>query len=198
MKINKKFKRTCAVALACILMLGAAPVSAAPMEAETTAPVVSYALTDENKVPAQLNVHVGEDAATSVNVTYTTRVETDKTTIAVTKTAGGETKYFEGTSYQGIGGKYIHEIVVTGLEACTEYSYVVGDGFNECCGTFKTALEQGDETVFTFAYLADTQVSNADNAEALGATLAKVNEMNPDFVYLAGDITDRATNEAII
>ena len=196
MKINKKFKRTCAVALACILMLGAAPVSAAPMEAETTAPVVSYALTDENKVPAQLNVHVGEDAATSVNVTYTTRVETDKTTIAVTKTAGGETKYFEGTSYQGIGGKYIHEIVVTGLEACAEYSYVVGDGFNECCGTFKTALEQGDETVFTFAYLADTQVSNADNAEALGATLAKVNEMNPDFVYLAGDITDRATNEA--
>ena len=196
MKINKKFKRTCAVALACILMLGAAPVSAAPMEAETTAPVVSYALTDENKVPAQLNVHVAEDAATSVNVTYTTRVETDKTTIAVTKTAGGETKYFEGTSYQGIGGKYIHEIVVTGLEACTEYSYVVGDGFNECCGTFKTALEQGDETVFTFAYLADTQVSNADNAEALGATLAKVNEMNPDFVYLAGDITDRATNEA--
>ena len=196
MKINKKFKRTCAVALACILMLGAAPVSAAPMEAETTAPVVSYALTDENKVPAQLNVHVGEDAATSVNVTYTTRVETDKTTIAVTKTAGGETKYFEGTSYQGIGGKYIHEIVVTGLEACTEYSYVVGDGFNESCGTFKTALEQGDETVFTFAYLADTQVSNADNAEALGATLAKVNEMNPDFVYLAGDITDRATNEA--
>lgn len=196
MKINKKFKRTCAVALACILMLGAAPVSAAPMEEETTAPVVSYALTDENKVPAQLNVHVGEDAATSVNVTYTTRVETDKTTIAVTKTAGGETKYFEGTSYQGIGGKYIHEIVVTGLEACTEYSYVVGDGFNECCGTFKTALEQGDETVFTFAYLADTQVSNADNAEALGATLAKVNEMNPDFVYLAGDITDRATNEA--
>lgn len=196
MKINKKFKRTCAVALACILMLGAAPVSAAPMEVETTAPVVSYALTDENKVPAQLNVHVGEDAATSVNVTYTTRVETDKTTIAVTKTAGGETKYFEGTSYQGIGGKYIHEIVVTGLEACTEYSYVVGDGFNECCGTFKTALEQGDETVFTFAYLADTQVSNADNAEALGATLAKVNEMNPDFVYLAGDITDRATNEA--
>lgn len=196
MKINKKFKRTCAVALACILMLGAAPVSATPMEAETTAPVVSYALTDENKVPAQLNVHVGEDAATSVNVTYTTRVETDKTTIAVTKTVGGETKYFEGTSYQGIGGKYIHEIVVTGLEACTEYSYVVGDGFNECCGTFKTALEQGDETVFTFAYLADTQVSNADNAEALGATLAKVNEMNPDFVYLAGDITDRATNEA--
>lgn len=196
MKINKKFNRTCAVALACVLMLGAAPVSAAPMEAETTAPVVSYALTDENKVPAQLNVHVGEDAATSVNVTYTTRVETDKTTIAVTKTAGGETKYFEGTSYQGIGGKYIHEIVVTGLEACTEYSYVVGDGFNECSGTFKTALEQGDETVFTFAYLADTQVSNADNAEALGATLAKVNEMNPDFVYLAGDITDRATNEA--
>lgn len=196
MKINKKFNRTCAVALACVLMLGAAPVSAAPMEAETTAPVVSYALTDENKVPAQLNVHVGEDAATSVNVTYTTRVETDKTTIAVTKTAGGETKYFEGTSYQGIGGKYIHEIVVTGLEACTEYRYVVGDGFNECSGTFKTALEQGDETVFTFAYLADTQVSNADNAEALGATLAKVNEMNPDFVYLAGDITDRATNEA--
>ena len=94
MKINKKFTQTCAAALACMLLLGAAPVSAAPMDAETNAPVGSYALTDENKVPAQLNVHVGADAATSVNVTYTTKVETDKTTIAVTKTAGGETMYF--------------------------------------------------------------------------------------------------------
>ena len=194
---KRVFKKTGAALVVCSLLISSIPVSAAQTTQanETPNEVVQYSVIDENKAPEQLNVHVGDDAATQVNVTYTTITDTS-TVIAVTKADGGETMYFEGTSYVGLGGKYIHEISVNGLEPATEYVYTVGDGFNERDGKFKTALEQGDESSFTFAYLADTQVSNASNAKALGATLAKVNEKNPDFVYLAGDVTDKSTNES--
>lgn len=194
---KKVFKKTGVVLVMCSLLVTCIPVTAvqATTTNDTTNEVVQYSVIDENKAPEQLNVHVGDDAATQVNVTYTTITDTS-TVIAVTKADGGETMYFEGTSYVGLGGKYIHEISVNGLEPATEYVYTVGDGFNERDGKFKTALEQGDESSFTFAYLADTQVSNASNAKALGATLAKVNEINPDFVYLAGDVTDKSTNES--
>ena len=194
---KKVFKKTGAVLVMCSLLVTCIPVTAvqATSTNDTTNEVVQYSVIDENKAPEQLNVHVGDDAATQVNVTYTTITDTS-TIIAITKADGGETMYFEGTSYVGLGGKYIHEISVNGLEPATEYVYTVGDGFNERDGKFKTALEQGDESSFTFAYLADTQVSNASNAKALGATLAKVNEKNPDFVYLAGDVTDKSTNES--
>ena len=194
---KKVFKKTGAVLVMCSLLVTCIPVTAvqATSTNDTTNEVVQYSVIDKNKAPEQLNVHVGDDAATQVNVTYTTITDTS-TIIAITKADGGETMYFEGTSYVGLGGKYIHEISVNGLEPATEYVYTVGDGFNERNGKFKTALEQGDESSFTFAYLADTQVSNASNAKALGATLAKVNEKNPDFVYLAGDVTDKSTNES--
>ena len=194
---KKVFKKTGAVLVMCSLLVTCIPVTAvqATSTNDTTNEIVQYSVIDKNKAPEQLNVHVGDDAATQVNVTYTTITDTS-TVIAVTKADGGETMYFEGTSYVGLGGKYIHEISVNGLEPATEYVYTVGDGFNERDGKFKTALEQGDESSFTFAYLADTQVSNASNAKALGATLAKVNEKNPDFVYLAGDVTDKSTNES--
>lgn len=193
---NSVVRRVGALALVFMLLLTTAvPAFAAETEVVEEPTVEVYNIVDEAKAPRQLNVHVGADASTQVNVTYTTVADT-ATVISVRKAEGGETMYFEGTSYQGLGGKYIHEIVVTDLEAYTEYTYTVGDGFNSYTGTFKTALAQNDKTEFTFAYLADTQVSNAANAEALGATLEAVNEMNPDFVYLAGDVTDKNNNEA--
>lgn len=190
-------KKIGAMALAVAMMMQVIPASAADTSEGTATEeqAGTYSVVDEDKVPAQLNVHVGDDAATEVNITYTTVTDTS-TVVSIQKAEGGDTMYFEGTSYQGIGGKYIHEIAVTGLEAYTEYNYTVGDGFNTYDGTFKTALAKNDETTFTFAYLADTQVSNASNAKALGATLAKVNEKNPDFVYLAGDVTDTNNNES--
>ncbi|MGN0334230.1 MAG: metallophosphoesterase [Lachnospiraceae bacterium] len=196
-KSNREMRRrigALALALA-MLMPGVPDVSAAESASVSTAAEAAVtSVIDENKVPAQLNVHVGNDAATQVNVTYTTVTDTS-TVIAIQKADGGDKMYVEGSSYQGLGGKYIHEIAVSGLEPYTEYVYTVGDGFNTHGGTFKTALEKNDDTAFTFAYLADTQVSNASNAKALGATLAEVNNMNPDFVYLAGDVTDTNNNE---
>ena len=193
---NAALRRAGALALALVLLVsGTAPAFAAETEEPVAAVEEVYNIVDEAKAPKQLNVHVGSDAATEVNVTYTTVADTS-TVISLQKAEGGETLYFEGTSYQGLGGKYIHEIAVTGLEPHTEYTYTVGDGFNTKEGTFKTALAKNDQTSFTFAYLADTQVSNATNAKALGATLAEVNNMNPDFVYLAGDVTDTNNNES--
>ena len=188
-------KRAGALALTLTLLVSGSAQAQAAEEAplEPQAAAVSSVI-DGDKAPRQLNVHVGDDAATQVNVTYTTVADTS-TVISIQKAEGGDTLYFEGSSYQGIAGKYIHEIAVSGLEPYTEYRYTVGDGFNTYDGTFKTALTKNDQQTFTFAYLADTQVSNASNAKALGATLAEVNNMNPDFVYLAGDVTDTNNNE---
>ncbi len=195
--IQNKLKKVSAITLALAMMVPAA-VQAMAATAEDTSvsnQLVSRAVVEADKAPRQLNVHVGDDAATQVNVTYTTVADT-RTVISYQKADGtGEVQYVEGISYQGLGGKFIHEIAVSGLEPYTEYHYTVGDGFNTYDGTFKTALEQGDTTAFTFAYLADTQVSNASNAKALGATLAQVDAMNPDFVFLAGDQTDTNNNE---
>ena len=148
---NSVVKRVGALALVFMLLLTTAvPAFAAETEVVEEPTVEVYNIVDEAKAPRQLNVHVGTDASTQVNVTYTTVADT-ATVISVRKAEGGETMYFEGTSYQGLGGKYIHEIVVTDLEAYTEYTYTVGDGFNSYTGTFKTALAQNDKTEFTFA-----------------------------------------------
>lgn len=198
--VFKNLKKMGALALALTLTMECVPVLAAENNVVSDAAPVAVAesteVVTEDKEPKQLNVHVGNDAATEVNVTYTTVADTS-TVIAIKKADGtGKTIYFEGTSELATSGlKYVHEIAVDGLEPYTEYVYTVGDGFNTYDGSFKTALEQGDETTFTFAYIADTQVSNAANAKALGATLAAINEKNPDFVYIAGDVTDTNNNE---
>lgn len=205
MKRNKNFlraemlgKRVGAMALAATMIMSRGMnVSATEGSGDSGADqaVAVASVVDESKEPEQLNVHVGDDAASEVNVTYTTVVDTN-TVIKLNKVGDASNViYVEGTSYQGIGGKFIHEISVSGLEAYTEYEYTVGDGFNYKNGTFKTALTKNSTETFTFAYIADTQVSNASNAKALGATLAEINNMNPDFVFLAGDTTDTNNNE---
>lgn len=157
---------------------------------------LEYSVITDAKTPRQLNVHVGDDAARDVNITYSTVENTAATIVSMHKAGDTKELYFEGTSYLGVGGKYIHEIKAQGLEPHTEYEYTVGDGFNTKSGRFITALEPGNTEEFSFVYLADTQVSNDINAKALGATLAEVDNMDPDFVYIAGDVTDSAANES--
>ena len=103
---KKVFKKTGAVLVMCSLLVTSIPVTAAQAIStnDTTNEIVQYSVIDKNKAPEQLNVHVGDDAATQVNVTYTTITDTS-TIIAITKADGGETMYFEGTSYVGLGGK---------------------------------------------------------------------------------------------
>jgi 3',5'-cyclic AMP phosphodiesterase CpdA len=147
-------------------------------------------------IPQQLNVHIGEDASNSVNITYTTKSDTAKTTAAIHKTGDFNIQYIDGTSRRGCKGKYFHSIQVEGLSPDTQYDYTVGEGNSSYSGTFKTALPKGSSNSFRFGYIADPQVSDACNAKALGATLEKIKERNYDFVYLAGDITDTASDES--
>jgi predicted phosphodiesterase len=156
---------------------------------------VTAPLADVNKTPRQVNVHVGDDPSDAVNVTYTT-IAADDTKISITRADGtGEPLSFTGESSVGPADKYVHKIPVTGLDPDTDYVYAVGNDVT-FTGAFKTAPAKGSKDSIRFIYLADTQVSNATNAEALGATLDTVASMDPDFVYLAGDITDTATSEA--
>jgi hypothetical protein len=156
---------------------------------------VSWAcsITDK-KTPEQLSIHVGENPAKDVNITYTTQ-KNELTEIIINKKGDNKMIYKKGISYLGHCGKYIHQIFVTGLEPNTNYEYSVGYKVNTYSGSFKTALEKGSNESFRFSYIADTQVSNGCNAKALGATLAEINKMNYDFIYLAGDVTDTATDE---
>ena len=150
-----------------------------------------------NKIPKQVNAHMGDDPSTQINFTYAT-VEDAATQVVIKEAGSSATIVKTGESSQITNlnsGKYIHKIAVSGLTADTEYEYTAGFGENTYSGTFKTALPSGSDDTFNFVYLADTQVSNATNAKALGATLNRVNEMNPDFVYIAGDVTDTAANE---
>lgn len=159
----------------------------------------SYSVVNENpadaeKTPKQVNVHMGADPSTEANFTYTT-VASDATRVVLTNTETNESVTLEGESSVGGGNKYYHKIPALGLAPDTTYTYTAGIAPNTYSGKFKTALAKGSKESFSFIYLADTQVSNTTNGKALGATLAEVANMAPDFVYLAGDITDTATNE---
>lgn len=151
---------------------------------------------NENKVPKQVNVHVGDDASTSANFTYTT-IEESPSKVVLNKVGDSNKLTFEGTSGVGTGNKYFHGISATSLQPNAKYEYTVGDGVNTFNGTFKTAPAKGSKDSFKFVYLADTQVSNGTNAKALGANLEQISKRDDvDFVYLAGDQTDSAANES--
>lgn len=150
---------------------------------------------NERIVPRQVNVHMGDDPSTSVNFTYTTLDEAPST-VVLNKIGDDEKLTFTGTSGAGSANKYFHGIIADGLEPDTEYEYTAGTGVNTYSGKFKTALESGSKESFKFVYLADTQVSNATDAKALGATLQEVADSDDvSFVYIAGDVTDTATSE---
>ena len=151
---------------------------------------------NENQIPKQVNVHVGDDASKSANFTYTT-IEESPSKVVLNKVGDSNKLTFEGTSGIGTGNKYFHGISATGLEPNTKYEYIVGDGVNTFNGTFKTAPAKGSKDSFKFVYLADTQVSNGTDAKALGANFEEISKRDDiDFVYLAGDQTNTATDES--
>ena len=151
---------------------------------------------EEYSMPKQVNVHMGDDPSTQVNITYTTINSGLETKVVLNKVGDSEKITVVGENSIGNADKYFHKIAVNDLEPGTQYEYTVGSGENTFSGKFKTAPAAGSKETIKFAYIADTQVSNATNAKALGATLNEVNNIEDlDFVYLAGDTTDTAANE---
>ena len=151
---------------------------------------------EEYSMPKQVNVHMGDNPSTQVNFTYTTISSGLETKVVLNKVGDNEKITVMGENSQGNADKYFHEISVSNLEPYTQYEYVVGTGEDTYSGKFKTAPASGSKEAIKFVYIADTQVANATDAKALGATLAEVNKTEDlDFVYLAGDTTDTAANE---
>ncbi|MGG7058666.1 metallophosphoesterase [Clostridium tertium] len=151
---------------------------------------------EEYSKPKQVNVHMGDDPSTQVNITYTTINFGLETKIVLKKVGDNKEITVLGENSIGNANKYFHKIAVNNLEPNTQYEYIVGTGEDTFSGKFKTAPAVGSKDSIKFAYIADTQVSNATNAKALGATLEEVNNIEDlDFIYLAGDITDTSANE---
>ncbi|MDR0670903.1 MAG: fibronectin type III domain-containing protein, partial [Oscillospiraceae bacterium] len=187
-------------AAALVVSLVTIPAFAAPSlkpgQGETVIVAEDDGAANADRAPRQVNVHMGDDPSAQVNFTYTTVAEST-TQVVIREQGGSESVTLQGTAGVGQGGKFFHAIAVEGLLPDTVYEYTVGYGANVYDGKFQTAPPAGSQRTIKFAYLADTQVSNATNAQSLGATLHEVNQIpNLDFVYIAGDVTDTATSES--
>ena len=150
---------------------------------------------DVMKTPKQVNLHVGVDY-TKVNLTFTTVAKVD-TKVTIKKEGETIGKEYTGTNkFSFLSLKYYNTIELNSLEANTKYQYTIGQGTYSYSGSFKTAPKASSRDSFTFAYIADPQVSNETNAKALGATFNELNNTaNLGFVYIAGDLTDNSTAE---
>lgn len=146
---------------------------------------------DKNIMPRQVNVHMGDDPSSQVNITYTTKVADLDTTVTLNKLGSTDKEVQNGEASLGAGEKYFHRIFVNNLEADTTYEYTIGSGVNSFSGKFKTAPAKGNKDSFKFVYLADPQVHGTADAKAAAATFQAVNNLQDiSFVYLAGDLVD--------
>ncbi|MDR0381610.1 MAG: metallophosphoesterase [Oscillospiraceae bacterium] len=187
-------------AVALVVSLVTTPALAVPSlkpgQGETVIVAGDDGTANGQRVPRQVNVHMGDDPSTQVNFTYTTHADST-TQVVIRKRGESDAVTLQGTAGVGQDKKFFHAIAVEGLQPDTAYEYTVGFGANTYSGKFQTAPPKGSRRTVKFAYLADTQVSNAVNARSLGATLHEVNQIpNLDFVYIAGDVTDTAANES--
>lgn len=150
--------------------------------------------TEEEKQAKQVNVHVGEDYS-KVYISFTSLGKIDSK-IQITNTKTEETRTVEGTNYYAyLQGKYMHKVVVEGLEASTKYTYRIGSGEYAFEGSFTTLPKEGSKESVKFAYMADSQIGAEETAKAFGATCNELNKYSDlGFIYLAGDITDNAEN----
>lgn len=182
-------KRLKALVLAAVMTIGMAVYAPTAVAGSATA-------------PTRVNAHIGEDASTSINITWITDAKTD----AKLKIAQGNGKNYK--TYTGDSNKvslvkeagsnemvekYSNQVEIKDLKPGTNYNYIIGSGSETFTGTFKTAPKAGKAPV-KFVYVADPQVRYADNAEAWGATAEQISKINDlDFLYIAGDHTNTTT-----
>jgi hypothetical protein len=149
-----------------------------------------------NLIIKQVNAHVGANAATSRNISWVT-VEKTQTKVLV-QDASGVTVYektVEGTSNDTV---FTYTAEVTGLTANSSYTYTLQNEANTVQGSFKTAVSKNSGETIRFAFLADPQVSNVDTGEATDAVFNQLKNYSSslDFVYIAGDHTNKSNDEA--
>ncbi len=171
-----------------------------------TVPLNAKAATSA-KAPARVNVHVGADASTEANLTWITGVSTNGQ-VKLAPANGENYKIYTGTSeavqhyneYSKAAGFsqpetiYSNQVEFKGLKPNTKYNYVIGEGEETFEGTFTTAPKAGTRKPTTFVYVSDPQIAETGkrDSEAWGAATAQIGKLKKvDFMYIAGDHTDR-------
>ena len=151
-------------------------------------------VTEDMKKASQINVHIGLNYS-NVIVSFTTRGKINPE-VSIQKVGSSEVKKYIGTSrFSLVSLKYLYCVNVTDLDVNSQYKYTIGEGNYAVTGNIKTLPKEKTEKI-KFAYIADPQVSNEDNAKAAGATFNKLSNIEGlDFTYIAGDITDNSTSE---
>ena len=107
-----KVKQTVCVTLAAFAVLSSFGVNAVSGQdaGKAPVPILAAAAADAtDKTPRQLNVHFGDDASTSVNVTYTT-LAACKTLIVLNEQGTQNYMPFTGSSDAGQANKVFHKI----------------------------------------------------------------------------------------
>ena len=164
--------------------------------------------------PAQIGVTMTEDPQHSVSITWTT-IDTTltnpvvsifllngdlvKTVDAVKTNRNVSNSGLRNAAGSAVTQKAFYNAGIDGLEPDTMYMYICsaldedGEVYTSEGNTFKTAPSAKEE--FTFIYLSDTQSSGV-NGKAITANSSFFKNADPNFVFIAGDLTDTAANES--
>lgn len=127
-------------------------------------------------------------------------VTVENTDVKVTVKDENEKEVFtetvKGTSNEKV---YTYTSEVKGLKASSKYTYTLENLSNVVKGEFRTAAPKGTEGKVRFARLADPQIADATREEATGAIFKQLIDYSKespfDFLYIAGDHTDRGADE---
>ena len=172
------------------------------------------------RLPSGIAVTFGEDASSSRNISWYTKVSVTGTDIEIVPYS--ENPVFTGIpTVSGVNAETIrtqrqypaidfgvfgilnyefdvnrHEISITGLKPGTKYCYRVGDaskGWWSDTGVIETA-DNSDS--FTFFHMSDSQAGIERQYEVWADTVASAYELYPDaaFIMHTGDQVDSGTN----
>ena len=198
----QKFKRFSALFLSLVIAIGL--LSTAALAAPSA---------DPWKSPQQVVTAMTENPQSEMTITWTTiDLTLTNAKVEVTPSNGGATLTFNAAKTNrsvstssmrlensgNVTQKAFYVANLTGLSANTTYNYVCsavdagGTTYESIGNTFKTAPSAND--AFSFIYLSDTQTSGT-NGKAMTVNSSFWAEHDPSFVYIAGDLTDTATNE---
>lgn len=154
-------------------------------------------LPNANQEPRMVTMSFHKDTTTQMAFNWNTTWKTDTDLQVVEKSISDfdstSVKEYKGTSSKGLvtNDGFIHQAVATNLTPNTSYVYRVGDKETNIwsqVGEFKTA-GNGDE--MTFVHISDPQGYEEIHYDNYNELLkAAVQESNPDFFMLSGDIVN--------
>ncbi|OPX84111.1 MAG: Calcineurin-like phosphoesterase [Pelotomaculum sp. PtaB.Bin104] len=169
-------------------------------------PTVAHAAYYSAQTPSQIGLAMTSEPTNSIIINWTT-IDTTLTdpVVQVWQANKDESSAVEFTaqaekravtySTMGAAEKNFYSATITGLKPNTQYSYRCGteEEMSEV-HSFETAPDNNGK--YTFIYFSDSQVAG-NHSLAWQANLDIAEEMYPDakFIYIAGDLTDKAQNE---